>query len=87
MSRHSYGTPEYEEEQKKVRSRIQESRTIGGITFWNSPDRTKLIIQVGKEKVEWDYYDMEAFNDIKYTIAPELPEEAALKAMAKNGGK
>lgn len=85
MSKYSYGTPEYDAEQKKVQSRIQKSMTISGVTFFKSADETKLTIQIGREKVEWDYYDMEAFDDIRYSIRPELPEEVVLKKMAKNG--
>ncbi len=85
MSRHSYGTPEYDEEQRVIKSRIQESMTVGGVTFTRSPDTTKMLVQIGKEKAEWDYYDFEAFDEVRYKLRPELPEEAVLKAMAKNG--
>lgn len=71
---------QYRADREKSDKRIKHVLIIGGVSCTLSDDTTKLTLQIGKEKVEWDFWDFEAFAD-SYQIRPKKPEDVVLDVL------
>lgn len=78
---------EREREECSKRTKKMTVWQIGKLEIMKEDEGLTTTFRIGKEKVDLDYWEFKALNNLSYYACPEKPEEAVLKKMAENGEK